>query len=101
MQLHKDKHEFEKRSIKVVVICPEKLNNIHKFLSSEFLDLEFVSDPKHILANKYNQQVKILKLGRLPAQIILDKNGKKVFEHFANSMRDIVENHKIFDIVDK
>ncbi len=101
MQLHKEKKEFDKRNIKVVSICPENIEKIERFLSSENIDLELVADPKHIIADEYNQQVKIFKLGRMPAQIILNNKGEKIFEHFANSMRDIIENREILSFIDE
>ncbi len=95
MQLHQDKEKFENKDIKIIVICPEREDKIRKFLDKEPLDLTFVSDPTHTLADNYNQQVKLFKLGRMPAQILINQDGNKVLEHFANSMADIIENEEI------
>ncbi len=95
MQLHHDIDKFEKKKIKIVAICPEKLSSVEKFFNENKLSFDLISDPNHMLADRYNQQVKILKLGRMPAQIILKENSEIELKHFANSMKDIVENDEI------
>ncbi len=99
VQLHEDKEKFEEKKIKVIAICPESEEKIKKFLNKQNLDLTFVADPSHSLAKSYNQQVSIFKLGRMPAQILLDKEGKRFFEHYSNSMMDIIKNEQILDLV--
>jgi len=58
-------------------------------------------DPEHTVAKLYGQQVKLLKLGRLPAQLVIDKEGLIRFVHHGNSMADIVENDTIITLLDK
>ena len=58
-------------------------------------------DPDHTVAKLYGQQVKLLKLGRLPAQLVIDKKGLIRFVHHGNSMADIVENDTIITLLDQ
>jgi peroxiredoxin Q/BCP len=58
-------------------------------------------DPEHTVAKLYGQQVKLLKLGRLPAQLVIDKEGLIRFVHHGKSMADIVENDTIITLLDK
>ncbi len=95
MQLHQDIDKFNEKKIKIVDICPEKESKVEAFIAKNKLNLDLVSDNSHNIANKYGQQVKLLKLGRMPAQIILDGKGEVVFKSFANSMKDIIENKDI------
>ncbi len=97
MQLHQDIKKFEEKKIKIVAICPEKIKDIEKFSNKHQLDFDLVSDSNHILADKYGQQVVFLKLGRMPAQIIIDKEENVIFKHYANSMIDIIENNEILE----
>ncbi len=46
-------------------------------------------DPEHSVMNIYGQKVKILKLGRMPAQMLIDKSGILKFVYYGNSMADI------------
>ncbi len=99
VQLHQDKEKFDEKKIEVIAICPENEEKIKKFLRKQNLDLTFIADPSHNLAKSYKQRVSIFKLGRLPAQILLDKEGNRIFEHYSNSMSDIMENEQILNLV--
>ncbi len=101
MQLHQDIQKFEALKINVVVVCPENIAGVEKFVAKHPLELDLVADPQHVIADRFNQQVKIFKLGRLPAQIILDKDDKRVFEHYASSMTNIIENNVILSAIKK
>ena len=46
-------------------------------------------DPGHRVMDLYGQEVKLLKLGRLPAQMLIDKSGILRFVHYGSSMADI------------
>jgi peroxiredoxin Q/BCP len=49
----------------------------------------------------YGQEVKLFKLGRLPAQVLIDKSQTVRFAHYGHSMADIPDNEEIFNFVDK
>lgn len=95
VQLHQDIAKFNKANIQVVAICPEDTDKIEKFIAGQPLDFTLIADPKHQLADQYNQQVKLLKLGRMPAQILIDQNRQKLLEHHAKNMADIVDNNTV------
>ncbi len=98
MQLHQDIEKFEAKKIKVIAICPEKIEQVIKFQEKNNLSFDLVSDSDHSLANKYGQETKILKLGRMPAQIVLDKNSSVLFKRYAKNMKDITENEAVLSM---
>jgi peroxiredoxin Q/BCP len=53
------------------------------------------------VSKRFGQQVKLLKLGRMPAQLVIDKKGLIRFVHYGNSMSDIAENEKILTLLDR
>ena len=59
------------------------------------------TDPRHEVAKLYGQQVKLLKLGRLPALLVIDKNGQVRYSHYGSSMSDIPANTDILTIIDQ
>ncbi len=99
MQLHRDIAKFEAKKIKIVAISPEKIKQVAKYHQKHQLSFDLVSDNQHLLGNKYGQQVILLKLGRMPAQIILNKNQAIIFKHYASSMLNIISNDKILNQV--
>lgn len=66
-------------------------------------DLPFIGlpDPEHIIQNMYGQVVNLLKLGRLPAQILVDMAGMIRYLHYGNSMMDIPSNKEIIALIKK
>ncbi len=96
MRLHRDVEMLKAKGIKLLVVCPEDEKGVEKFTKDFDFGFDFVADHKHTLADKYNQQVKILKFGRMPAQIVLNKDLEVVYSHYAKNMKDIVEEREIF-----
>jgi peroxiredoxin len=46
-------------------------------------------DPDHSVMDLYGQEVKLQKLGRMPAQMLIDKTGILKFVYYGSSMADI------------
>jgi len=47
----------------------------------------------------YGQEVKLLKFGRMPAQILIDMQGIVKYAHYGQSMSDIPANEKILQLI--
>lgn len=45
------------------------------------------------------QEIKILKLGRMPGMLIIDKQGIIQFAYYGDSMSDIPENEEVLEIL--
>ena len=60
-----------------------------------------IADPEHLVARMYGQQVKLLKLGRMPASVLIDRNGNIRYTHFGESMSDIPEDRSILSLIDE
>jgi len=45
--------------------------------------------------------VNLFKLGRMPAQVLIDKEGIARFVHYGHSMSDIPSNEEILALVDE
>jgi peroxiredoxin Q/BCP len=58
-------------------------------------------DKKKKVAKMLNQEVKLLKLGRMPALLILDKDNIIRYAYYGESMKDIPENEQLFEIIEK
>ncbi|MEN6422948.1 MAG: alkyl hydroperoxide reductase, partial [Smithella sp.] len=58
-------------------------------------------DPEHKVLKKYGQEINLFKLGRMPAQLMIDKSGKVRFVHYGHSMTDIPENKELLDLLEK
>jgi peroxiredoxin Q/BCP len=64
-------------------------------------ELPFIGlpDPEHKILKLYGQEASLFKLGRLPAQMLVDKSGMLRYVHYGHSMADIPSNKEIINIV--
>jgi peroxiredoxin Q/BCP len=99
-QLRQDYQEFLKRDTQVIVVGPEDANAFEAYWRENDLPFTGLPDPKASVLKLYGQEVNLFKLGRMPAQVIIDKEGVARFVHYGHSMSDIPENAELFDLLD-
>ena len=65
-------------------------------------DLPFVGipDPEFRILDLYGQQVKFMRLGRMPAQVMIDSEGIVRYAHYASSMSDIPRTEEMLELAD-
>jgi peroxiredoxin Q/BCP len=100
-QLRQDYQEFIKRQTQVLVIGPEDASAFKDYWCKHDLPFIGLSDPKASVLKLYGQEVNLFKLGRMPAQVIVDKTGVARFVHYGHSMSDIPENAELLSLVDQ
>lgn len=101
MQLHYDKKEFEKKDIKIIIVGPDNKQAFKKFFNSNNYEFIGIPDAKNSILKTYGQEINILKLGRMPAQVLIDKAGIARFVYYGHSMSDIPENKDVLKIIDE
>ena len=100
-QLRQDYQEFVKRDAEVVVVGPEGAEAFAKYWDREELPFVGLPDPEHTVLKLYGQQIKLFKLGRMPAQVVVDLNGTARYVHYGKSMSDIPSNDEILGLLDE
>ncbi len=100
-QLRRDYQEFVKRGAEIIAIGPEGPKAFNAYWHSQKMPFIGIPDPKHRVAELYSQQVKILKLGRMPALIVIDKKGNIRYRHYGNSISDIPKNEDVLSLLDE
>ncbi len=100
-QLRRDYQKFESLDTQIIVAGPEKSEAFKDYWEKESLPFIGLSDPEHKVLKLYGQEVKLFKLGRLPAQMLIDKSGNVRFVHYGHSMADIPPNEEIIDLIEK
>ena len=96
-QLRQDYQEFVKRNTEVIVVGPEKAKSFQQYWQKENLPFIGLPDPDHTVLKTYGQEFKLLKLGRMPAQMLVDKSGTLRFVHYGSSMSDIPSDTELFE----
>jgi peroxiredoxin len=100
VQLRQDYQEFVDRDAEIVVVGPEDAQTFKDYWRKEELPFVGLADPTHTVAKRYGQEVKLLKLGRMPALLVVDKAGLVSCTHYGRSMSDIPPNPHALSILD-
>ncbi len=77
------------QNVIVIVVGPENTEAFKNYWQKESLPFIGLPDPAHTVLKTYGQQVNIFKLGRMPAQVIIDPQGMVRYVHYGHSMADI------------
>ena len=99
--MRQDYQEFVARAAEVLAIGPDGPRAFIRTWQQEGFPFPGLADPQHTVADLYRQEVNLLKLGRMPAVLIVDKAGKIRYQHYGQSMSDIPLNQEILGVIDQ
>jgi len=99
-QLRQDFAEFEKRKTVILVIGPEDAAAFTRYFEENSLPFTGLPDPTHSVLKTYGQEIKLFKFGRMPAQVLVDRNGTARYIHYGHDMTDIPQNSDILALID-
>lgn len=83
------------------MVGPENAAAFAAYFQNKSLPFVGLPDPKASVLKLYGQEVNLFKLGRMPAQVLIDKAGMARFVHYGHSMSDIPSNPEILGLVDE
>ncbi len=101
VQLHQDKNAFDERDTIIVVVGPEDSKKFQEYWSGKNFEFYGIPNGRDTVMKDYEQDVKALKAGRMPAQFVIDKKGLIRYTHYGKSMKDIPDTKEIIQILDK
>ncbi len=100
-QLRQDYQEFVNKQAVLLVLGPENAVAFKNYFQKNNLPFVGLPDPKASVLKLYGQEVNLFKLGRMPAQVIVDKEGMARFVHYGHSMADIPENIELLALLEE
>jgi peroxiredoxin len=100
-QLRQDYSQFIARDIEVVVVGPENAQGFADYFAKEALPFIGLPDPTASVLKLYGQEVNLFKLGRMPAQVLIDKAGVARYVHYGHNMSDIPKNEELLALGDE
>ena len=98
-QLRQDFAAFTAQDAEILVVGPEPADKFAAYWSEHDLPFNGLPDPQYLVLKRYGQEVNLFKMGRMPAQVVIDKAGTARFVHYGKSMRDIPENAKLLAVL--
>ncbi|MBM4426425.1 MAG: redoxin domain-containing protein [Chloroflexi bacterium] len=93
--------EFQARSAEIIAVGPNDFESFKKYWDKENIPFIGLADPDHKVARLYRQEVNIFKLGRMPLNGIVDRNGRIRYIHFGASTSDIPDNETFLSVIDE
>ncbi len=99
-QLRHEHDEFVRRGAQIVVVGPEDADAFSRYFQENDLPFIGLPDPRHGVLKQFGQEINLFKLGRMPAQVVVDRKGMARFVHYGHSMQDIPPNAELFEVLD-
>jgi peroxiredoxin len=99
-QLHHEHQQFVNRNTEIIAIGPESAEAFKKWWDEHQMPFTGIADPEHIIAKMFGQQVKLFKLGRMPATLLIDKGGLIRYTRLGESMADIPPSREMLELID-
>ena len=96
-QLRQEYDRFVENETEIVVVGPDNANAFRDYWTENDLPFIGLPDPKHSVLKLYGQEIKLFKFGRMPAQVVVDKDGVARYVHYGKSMSDIPSNDDILE----
>ena len=100
-QLRHDYTNFIDKDSVILVIGPENQEAFKAYWQKESLPFIGIPDPEHRVLKQFGQEINLFKLGRMPAQAMIDKNGIVRFIHYGHDMTDIPDNSELLALLDQ
>jgi peroxiredoxin len=99
------RQKYDEYSALDTIIAPilvDKLENAQK-MEEKYAKNKFpiLYDKTKKVSKMLHQEIKILKLGRMPGLIIVDKQGIIQFAYYGENMQDIPKNRDVLEILRK
>jgi peroxiredoxin len=82
-------------------VGPEGTQPFARYFIDHNLPFVGLPDPGHSILKRYGQEIKLFKWGRMPAQVLIDRQGRARFVHYGNSMSDIPTTDQMLALIDE
>ena len=99
MQLRQNFDKFIESNTIIVVIGPENAKAFRKYWEENELRFIGIPDETRTVLKLYGQKVNLFKLGRMPAQMLVDQSGILRYVHYGHSMSDIPETAEMLTLI--
>ena len=98
-QLRRNYQQFVQLNTEVVVIGPENAESLQRYWRTAALPFIGLPDPDHTVSRLYGQETSLFKLGRMPAQMLIDRSGILRFVSYGHSMADIPPAREVLNLL--
>ena len=93
--------EFKARDAEILAIGPDPFEKYVAYWKENNIPYPGLPDPDKQVLKCYKQEVNLFKLGRMPLNTIVDREGFIRFIHYGYSMSDIPDNEMLLGVIDE
>lgn len=101
MQLRRDYSQFTERLAEVLIVGPDPAHAFRHHWLREDIPFPGLADPDHAVADLYGQEVNWLRLGRQPALLLIDMQGRIRYRQQGRWMTQIPANSELLAVLDQ
>jgi len=99
-QLRQDHDKFIEQDTEILVFGREDAATFLDYWQKNVLPFVGIPDPTLSVLKLYGQEVNLFKFGRIPAQVIVDKQGLARFAHYGHDPSDISINDEVLNLLE-
>jgi peroxiredoxin Q/BCP len=96
----RDNHDrFTAAKTRIVAVARHDSQKVADYFTKEKLPFPGVADPDARLGDLFGQERKILKLGLMPATLVIDRDRVVRYARYGNGMSDIPTADELLDVL--
>jgi peroxiredoxin len=99
--LRQDYDQFVELGTAILILGPDGPNAFRRYWEDNDMPFSGMADIRSKVAEKFDQEVNMFKLGRMPAIFVIDRSGYIRYRHYANNMSDYPENAELLAVLDQ
>ncbi len=99
--MRQDQAKFDAIGAAVLILGPDGPNAFKKYWAENDMPFIGLPDLRSRVANLYDQEVNLFKLGRMPALFVIDHERVIRYAHYGDSMQDIPPNEKVLEVLEQ
>lgn len=84
----------------MVAIGPETRPAMAEYWAAQGIPFPGIPDPEHRIAERFGQEVRRSRFGRLPALLVVDAGGTVRAAWYGRSMRDLPDPQRILAVLE-
>lgn len=100
-QLRQGYQAYLDRGAQIIVLGPDDAPAFRNYWQKGNLPFIGLPDANHSVLKLYGQEVNLFKLGRMPAQVIVDRQSIARYAHYGHAMSDIPSNAELLAVLDE
>jgi len=93
--------EFRRRNTEIIAVGADSAPAFERFWIAADIPFIGVPDTDRTVLRRYGQQVRLMRLGRLPAVVLVDREGIVRWVHYGGSMMDVPPTDEILRVLDE